>query len=256
MHAHTARRTGADRQVRKEVRGFDKRFGRGRWDGPLTERFGEEQAAFMRAEFLEEYRRLVPGIPYIGGRSNPHTMGLKGAAQGLAVHRVVLRHGGTVEDTGWLFHHWQRAELERIPKVIRLWLGRHRMLLGQSPRQFRKSVLRTQERRYPDDTVGVWVDCDGESFDYGVDVTECAPLKYLNAHGAAELLPYICELDYVLAEMMGYEIRRTKTLAWGCDRCDHRWVAGGSTTAPWPPRFVERTCGQAHAAQSEAPTGQ
>ena len=247
---------GSPRQVGREVRRFDRRFTRGRWGAALAERFGEEQAVVMRAEFLEEYRRLVPEIPNIGGRRNPHQMGLKGAVQGLAVYRVVQRHGGSVEDTGWLFHHWQRAELERVPRVIRHWAGRHRMLLGKTPRQFKKYIQRTQERRYPDDTVAVWVDSDGEPFDYGVDVTECAPLTFLQAQGAAELLPYMCELDFVLAEMMGFGMSRTKTLAWGCDKCDHRWVVGGTTTAPWPPRFVERTCGQPQETQLESVAAQ
>jgi hypothetical protein len=251
----TAKGSGSSRRVGREVRRFDRRFRRSRWDAALIERFGADQGAVMHRECLEEYGGLVPGIPDIGGRRNPHTMGLKGAVQGLAVYRVVLRHGGTVEDTGWLFHHWQRAELERVPRFLRHWAGRHRMLVGKSPRAFQRWVHWSQERRYPEDTVAVWIDAEGEPFDYGVDVTECAPLKYLQAQGAAELLPYMCELDYILAEMMGFEIRRTKTLAWGCDRCDHRWVAGGSTTAPWPPRFVERSCGRTPAAPAQPSPG-
>jgi len=41
------------------------------------------------------------------------------------------------------------------------------------------------------------------------------------------------------------DMQRTKTLAWGCDRCDFRYSKHGVTSAGWPPEFVERTCGQA-----------
>ena len=81
-------------------------------------------------------------------------------------------------------------------------------------------------------------------FDDCIDITECGVVKYLDAQGADELGPYICDIDYVGAEAMGIGLRRTKTLAWGCDRCDFRLSKHEVTSAPWPPEFVERTCGQ------------
>lgn len=88
------------------------------------------------------------------------------------------------------------------------------------------------------------IDGDGESFDFGIDMTECGIVKFLHAQGADELCPYLCDLDYVMFEAMGIGLRRTKTLGWGCDRCDFRLSKHGVTSAPWPPLFVERTCGQ------------
>jgi len=88
------------------------------------------------------------------------------------------------------------------------------------------------------------VDGDGESFDYGLDVTECGALKFLQEQGAEELCAYICDVDYVMFEAMGVELRRTKTLAWGCDRCDFQISMDGVTSASWPPEFVEQTCGE------------
>jgi len=45
---------------------------------------------------------------------------------------------------------------------------------------------------------------------------------------------------------MGVGVTRTKTLAWGCDKCDVRFSKHGETAAPWPPGFNERTCGEPH----------
>ena len=205
----------------------------------FVDKFGEEQAAVMRREVLDEFRSLIPEIPYIGGRRNPYTELLRGVAWGLAIYRVVLRHGGSVEDTGELIHWRNRARLERIPRVIRHGLGRNLFL-----RQMSRAARRSQARRYPGDWVLEVVNGDGESFDYGLDVTECGALKFLQKQGAEEMLPYICDVDYVMAEAMGYELRRTKTLAWGCDRCDFRISMDGVTFASWPPEFVEQTCGE------------
>jgi hypothetical protein len=248
------RRAAADWRVRIEVANFDRTFRR--YGDPLVARFGDELAPVMRKEILAEYRRLVPGIPDIGGRRNPYTPVLRSAgARPLAVHRVVLRHGGTAEDTGWMFHHLLRTGLDRVPRVLRHWIGQRRPA-GRSPKQWEKMVRRSQARRYPGDWVFENLERDEGSFDFGMDVTECGALQYLHAHGADELTPYICDLDRVAAEMMGYRLTRTKTLAWGCDRCDFRISLQGETTAPWPPEFLERTCGRADTAGSNQTAAQ
>jgi hypothetical protein len=111
-------------------------------------------------------------------------------------------------------------------------------------RRLEKAARRSQARRYPGDWVFEVVHGDGESFDFGVDMTECGIVKFFHSQGADEVVPYLCELDYIGAETMGVGLQRTKTLAWGCDRCDFRMTKDATTTAQWPPRFVERTCGQ------------
>jgi hypothetical protein len=230
----------SDRQAKRLVGKFDRMMKRS--GDALTERFGRETAVAMRGEILDEYRRLLPEVPYIGGRRNMLSGTLIGTAQPLAVYRVVARHGGTAEDTGEVLHRVMRTQLERIPKTLRHLMGRYRFSRPRL-RRFRRAARRSQSRRYPGDWVFEVVEGDGKSFDTGVDHTECGIVKFLHDQGADELTPFLCDLDYLGAEAMGYGLRRTKTLAWGCDRCDFRLTKNGTTSAPWPPQFVERTCG-------------
>jgi hypothetical protein len=136
-----------------------------------------------------------------------------------------------------------RAEIARIPRVARSLMGRY-LFTRIRQRKLARAARRSQARRYPGDWVLERIEGDGESFDFGIDMTECGIVKYFDAQGADELVPYLCDLDYVMFESMGIGLRRTKTLAWGCDRCDFRFSKDGKTSAPWPPRFAERTCGQ------------
>lgn len=46
----------------------------------------------------------------------------------LAEYRTILRYGGSLEDTGWVIHYMLRAEIERVPAVIRRWMGNHRIM--------------------------------------------------------------------------------------------------------------------------------
>lgn len=222
---------------RRQVRRFAKTF-RGRGD-PLVEWYGERQARVMREEMLAEYERLLPEVPYIGGRRTMFSEFLFGAARALAIYRVIVRHGGSLEDAGEMMHRRNRAATTRLPRWVR-----HRIVLPLLVRRMTTAARRSQQRRYPGDWVCETVDGDGQSFDFGMDVTECGDVKFLRAQGAEELCPYICDLDYVLFESLGAGLTRTKTLAWGCDRCDFRVTKSGHTTAVWPPRFAERTCGQ------------
>ena len=231
----------SSRQMEKLVGKFDRLLERS--GSALVDRFGEETAAVMRGEMLDEYRRLIPEVPYIGGRWKIYSDALVLAPWALAVYRVEVRHGGSLEDAGELIHRITRAQMERIPKVLRHWIGRQRF--GRLRRRnVERAARRSQARRYPGDFVFERIDGDGKTFDFGIDIVECGIVKYLHAQGAEELCPYLCDLDYVKFEAMGIGLRRTKTLAWGCDRCDFRLSKQGVTSAPWPPEFVERTCGQ------------
>lgn len=232
----------SNRQTDRLVARFD-RFLR-RSGGALADRFGEETAAAMREEMLDEYRRLIPEVPYIGGRRNIYSSNLAQTPWALALYRVVIRHGGTLEDTGELLHLMIRAEIGRTPQVFRS-LMKSYLFSRLRQRQVERAARRSQARRYPGDWVFERIEGDGESFDFGIDMTECGIVKFLHAEEADELCPYLCDIDYVMFEAMGVGLRRTKTLAWGCDRCDFRLSKHGVTSAPWPPEFIERTCGEA-----------
>jgi hypothetical protein len=204
----------------------------------LTGRVGPADAAIMRREMLAEYRALIPQLPYIGGRRNPWNSNLAAAPMALAVYRVVCRHGGSAQDAGEVVVAYAQRMVERIPRRLRP------RLLRPRPTRAQKVARWTQQRRYPEDWVCQFVDGAGQPFDFGMDVTECAIVKFMHSQGADEFTPWLCHLDYVMAEAAGYGLTRTKTLAWGCDRCDFRITANGTTTAPWPPDFPERTCGR------------
>jgi hypothetical protein len=204
----------------------------------LTRRFGLSEATVMRREMLAQYRGLIPHVPDIGGHHNPWNSDLVATPMALAVYRIVLRHGGSAQDAGEVAVSYAHSLIERVPRRLRPRLLAYRRSIAERESRW------SQQRRSPDDWVATIVDGTGQPFDFGMDVTECAILKYMRAHGAEEFTPYLCHLDYVVAEAAGTGLTRTKTLAWGCDRCDFRFTNPGTTTATWPPEFPERSCGQ------------
>lgn len=213
----------------------------------LTKRFGAPEADAMRQEMLAEYRLIIPQVPYVGGRRNRYTPGLAASAWALAMYRVLLRHGGSVQDAGEVLHNYAKTSYERIPGPLRT------RMLRPLRKRAQKQARWTQQRRYAGDWLNEIVEGDGRTFDWGIDITECGIVKFLHAQGADELTPYLCDLDYVMAEAADVGLTRTKTLAWGCDSCDFRWTIPGDTKAAWPPTFVEQRCGRATNKTSKPP---
>ncbi len=187
----------------------------------LVARYGEVDADVIHKQILIEFERLLPQIPYIGGRKNSLTVFLLQSAWALAFYRVLQRHGGSVEDAGELLQQGAEAMFNATPKFLRHLYGRMRLSKLRYPRM--AAVAReTQKREYPGNWVQEFIVGGGEAFDIGIDYTECGIVKFLEAQNASELTPYLCQTDYAALEAMGLHLERTETIASGCQRCNFR----------------------------------
>jgi hypothetical protein len=111
--------------------------------------------------------------------------------------------------------------------------------------RLRAAAAESQRRRYPGDWVCRFVEGDGETFDYGLDVTECGICTLYHAQGADELAPYMCLSDYVVSCTFDRGLVRHETIAEGAEVCDFRYKKGRETfvyplRAGWPPRFIDK----------------
>ena len=81
-----------------------------------------------------------------------------------------------------------------------------------------ESKKRTQKNNW---VVEVLPGCD--EYDLGYDYYECGVCKICRDEGCPELAKYMCRLDFVIADIMGMKLVRTKTLTEGADLCDFRY---------------------------------
>lgn len=204
----------------------------------IAGRYGEAFADTLLRESLAEFERLIPELPYIGGKQNPLTQNLLQSAGALAVYRVMQRHGKTVEETGEFLYRMTEAWAGRYPRFLRHLIGRY-FMSSYGQRRSKKWSAMTQERRYPDDWVRLHVEGDEQTFDWGADYLECGIVKFLHSQGADELAPYLCRVDYATFRALGIGFKRTMTLAEGCEKCDFRFKKGIETPGGWPPPWLE-----------------
>jgi len=198
----------------------------------LIARYGEDEANTLIRESRQKYEELIPQIPIIGDR-NPLLIFLLPASRYLAIYRTFQKHGRSVEEAGRLAYEMGEAEFKAVPGFARRLIG----VLWFSPlftKRLRKRTILSQERKYPGGYVLAYVEGDGLDFDYGIDYVECASCKFLDEQDASELAPYVCAVDKVASEMLGWGLCRTMTLAEGGEKCDFRFKKGGKTRVPIP----------------------
>lgn len=198
----------------------------------LVARYGEEQAERLIGASRREYARLIPEIPYIGERSIM-LLFLMPAGRSLALYRAMLSQGYSLEEAQQMAYRMGEEGIRIVPSVVRWVIGRI-WFSGWFLRRLRKRAAESQEGRYSGSYVFHFIEGDGRVFDYGVDYTECAACKFLAAQDALEVAPFVCAVDKVASEMMGWGLTRTTTLAEGRERCDFRFKKGGETAVPLP----------------------
>lgn len=214
--------------------------------------YGKETAIRIQQDTLAEYERLIPRLPYVGGKENPLTKNLVEAAYGLALYRALLRHGGTLEQAGELIYLAVERSVNRIPTWVRYWIGKMYFSRRRFQAMYQRALV-SQQRCYPGNWVWEVIAGDGQDFDLEMNYTECGIDKFMRSQGAQELMPYLCNTDYALFRGLGMELTRTKTLAWGCGCCDFRIKKHGNMPSAWPPSFPEKTCGQDNSSQGTLP---
>jgi len=186
----------------------------------LCAHFGQSRAESLIHGIRQEYEALIPEVPTIGGEANTFTEWLTYGVYYLAVYRVLASQDQSVEQVGRIIYETYEVMADRPQWLIDLVGG---LKYGQGyVEQLRAAAAASQERRYSEDWVCTFVEGDGETFDYGLDVTECGICKFYHAQGADELAPYMCLSDYVVSRAFGRGLVRHKTIAEGAEVCFRR----------------------------------
>jgi hypothetical protein len=192
----------------------------------IVQAYGKDMADDVVKETIQRFEVLLPEIPYIGGNENILTENLYLSAAMLAMYQSLQARGKTVEETARLIYQGTASLYRGFPfKWLLGWQGRQLFSRKWIDQRWRASAV-SKKKLYPDDWVFEIVQGDGQTFEFGVDYTECGIVKYLTREGAPELAPFLCWLDYPMCRAMKVKLVRTETIAQGCERCNFRFSRG------------------------------
>lgn len=76
--------------------------------------------------------------------------------------------------------------------------------------------------QYENDWIVDVLEGDGE-YELGYNYLQCGVCRLCQDEGCFAWAKYLCQLDYVIADMMGMNLKRTMTLAEGGKYCDFRY---------------------------------
>jgi hypothetical protein len=207
----------------------------------INSKFGEKNGNKIALQIDHEYQITQSQLPNIGLiEENKWAVYMPPTSLALAAYRVLVPKEVDINQFGKLFFESVQEQMENISSYLMRIVGTDQGMKEKT----RILADRSQQRKYKEDWVIHFVEGNGGDYIYGIDVTECAILKYLSKQGAPELTRYLCLTDYITSEAIGRGLVRNKTLAEGCDCCDFRYKQGRSSYLKplrngWPPMFVD-----------------
>lgn len=76
------------------------------------------------------------------------------------------------------------------------------------------------------------------SFD--IDIFRCGFIAYTEKYSGRNMLPAICQVDYMISHYMNVGFERTGTLGTGCDKCDGKYCLKEQCDRDIEKRLAER----------------
>jgi hypothetical protein len=187
-------------------------------------------------EWSEEYEKLIPQIPYIGGKKNDMTRNLIYCTFWLAMYKKLKQRGMETREIGKIIYEMMEAYFESMNFMMKK-LAKAFFYLRL--RNERKNRDNKNGQYSPHDWIWKYVEGDGKTFFQGTDYRECGIITFYRQHDAEEIIPYICITDYAMFRALGIGFKRTETIGMGGEKCDFRYVKNYETPRGWPPEERE-----------------
>ena len=227
------------RKKSKFLRSFDERLTV--VNEELCMKFDDKKSEELLNQMKEEFEKILPDIPYIGGQKSPLTLVLVKYMSDLAIFRTLEKEGFSFREIGEFHYNYVMTALKLRKEALEK--------AGRDPSEYpfdsvymdyqKKLTEESKLKLYPDDWVMDYIEGDGKMFEWGWDITECGVQKAYKKLGDEKYLPFICLGDYYEAEGLGFGFSRTQALGFGAPLCTHRFVKNFKTPRAWPPDDLE-----------------
>jgi len=197
----------------------------------ISSKFNPDIARDICKDAKDEFQKLIPGLPFVGGDDNPNTRYVLLAGEWLSFYKPMKAKGYSVSEIARMMYDLYIESLNTIPKT------ELEKLCEMKFDEEMINALKYWSERKVDPPMENWfvkfIPGDGEDFDYGYDATYCPCLEYFKAQNAEEIAPYFCLLDFPESKLTGTGLERMKTLAQGDNLCDFRFKKGRSVKQDW-----------------------
>ncbi|MFX1270685.1 MAG: L-2-amino-thiazoline-4-carboxylic acid hydrolase [Promethearchaeota archaeon] len=197
--------------------------------------FDSETLGSLMDQSRIEYEKMIPSLPYVGGKKSQFTNLMIQSGQTIAFYRACKMFDLENRLFGELLYVIGEAQVQSV-SGIKKWLARHMLFTRFYKNRWRRAMEESLNRDFPMNWVGEFVEGKNE---YGFDFAECGFLKLARENHCEEIAPYVCLSDFARMRGIGVGFRRTQTLAMGHPRCDFRFSKSFETSRGWPPEELD-----------------
>ena len=220
------------KKFRKEMDGFLRLIAR-----ELEEATGQKYKSLLEEIWACYERDFLENFPYIGGSKSSGTKNLTGAYCFVAMGEVCRKtFGMSLEDWGFLTTTCYRRYFEKIPKGLAELAGRMMMRHpGIVNRMLKKKDAKNAANaaKYPG-SFETQIQPPTAEYPAVYYMTVCPLANFARKYGYMDYMPYICNLDYVMFEVLQVPFYREKTCAAGDGCCDFKIKANAPVQRAWP----------------------
>lgn len=171
----------------------------------------------------KHYRKILARTPSIGStKENPLAMALTWGALVIAVYQSGNGKIGEEILGKMIASMGENALMQRMNKKDPFTKAfQDKRALQAKASQEKANLYDWKSEFIPGDTLE----------EYGINYTQCGLCSLAKQEGCTNIVPQMCQFDFISANFMGAELIRTKTLAEGDEFCNFRYrkKRGGNT---------------------------
>lgn len=180
---------------------------------------GHSDYSTITAAIREQYKKVIPQIPYIGKPSYRYAQVLLSSAKYIAMAKVLIPLNISKHELGKYLYEDGTKSFGKIPNFLKRvmgFLGSTRFFLKLA----QKGANTSLKKKYNGDWVTEFIPGQKGEYLYKMNVVECGIVKFFQAQDVPWLAKYVCLQDWKFWNELHVDMHREKTIAGDGNCCD------------------------------------
>ena len=179
-------------------------------------------------------------IPYVGGNKNANdTNNLVGCCEYAALFLVGRTYNLSDEQIGELLTKLEERHFKHLSPIVQK--GIRKLLKRRFVQKMLKKIAVNSQKlsdEYPYAWEYIYEEPDNK-YSHKYYCTRCGACMFLNEIGLGEIMPYICNIDFVAFSAYGIPYYRNEVIGYGDEKCANLFkIDADIITDNWPPHGI------------------
>lgn len=183
---------------------------------------------------------ILPKIPYVGGSQNANdTNNLVGCCEYAALFLVGRAYNLSDEQVGELLTKLEERHFKPLSPIVQK--GIRKLLKRRFVQKLLKKIAVNSQKfseEYPYAWEYIYEEPDNK-YSHKYYCTRCGACMFLNEMGLGEVMPYICNIDFIAFSAYGIPYYRNEVIGYGDKQCANLFKIDGNVIDDnWPPHGI------------------